>query len=190
MNRFMDALEQGNLETLRKYPKADLHNHFALGGSRRFLYQATGKKIEPLVHPLASMAEMDQWSQKYIGQYFNSTEGRKLLIRATFQQAKEDGVTVLEIGEDVWGLKEFFHNDIDELVESFTSAQREIAPEIELRLQIGLSRHCPISYLEDCLSYFGEIKIFIRLICMGMNSRSRLKILKEFTEGQKKKDYA
>ena len=33
MNRFMDALEQGNLETLRKYPKADLHNHFALGGS-------------------------------------------------------------------------------------------------------------------------------------------------------------
>lgn len=85
------------------------------------------------------------------------------------------------------GLKRIFHNDIDELVESFTSAQREIAPEIELRLQIGLSRHCPISYLEDCLSYFGEIKIFIRLICMGMNSRSRLKILKEFTEGQKRR---
>lgn len=56
MDRFMDALEQGNLETLRKCPKADLHNHFALGGSRRFLYQATGKKIEPLVHPLTSMA--------------------------------------------------------------------------------------------------------------------------------------
>lgn len=167
MDRFMDALEQGNLETLRKYPKADLHNHFALGGSRRFLYQATGKKIEPLVHPLASMAEMDQWSQKYIGQYFNSTEGRKLLIRATFQQAKEDGVTVLEIGEDVWGLKEFFHNDIDELVESFTSAQREIAPEIELRLQIGLSRHCPISYLEDCLSYFWGNKNFYSIDLYG-----------------------
>lgn len=54
------------------------------------------------------MGEMDQWSQKYIGQDFNSTEMRKLLIKATFQQAKEDGVTVLEIGEDVWGLNEFF----------------------------------------------------------------------------------
>lgn len=32
---------------------------------------------------------------------------RKFLIRATFEQAKEDGVTVLEIGEDVWGLNEF-----------------------------------------------------------------------------------
>ena len=167
MDRFMEALEQGNLETLRKYPKADLHNHFALGGSRRFLYQATGKKIEPLVHPLTSMAEMDRWSQKYIGQYFNSTEGRKLLIRATFQQAKEDGVKVLEIGEDVWGLKEFFHNDIDELVDSFTSAQREIAPEIELRLQIGLSRHCPISYLEDCLSHFWGNKNFYSIDLYG-----------------------
>ena len=65
---------------------------------------------------------------------------------------------MLEIGEDVWGLKEFFNNDIDELVHAFTSAQKEIAPDIELRLQIGLSRHCP-----------GEIKIFILLICMVMN---------------------
>lgn len=103
MNRFTYALKQRNLEELRKYPKADLHNHFVLGGSRSFLYQAVGKKIEPLKNSLSSMGEMDQWSQKYIGQDFNSTEMRKLLIKATFQQAKEDGVTVLEIGEDVWG---------------------------------------------------------------------------------------
>ena len=48
-------------------------------------------------------------------------------------------ITVLEIGEDVWGLSEYFHNDIDELIEAFTTAQREIAPDMELRLQIGLS---------------------------------------------------
>ncbi len=131
MNSFTCALEQRNLEELRKYPKSDLHNHFVLGGNRKFIYQITGKKIEPLVSPLASMDEMDHWSQKYIGQHFNSTEMRKLLIRATFQQAKEDGVTVLEIGEDVWGLKEFFNNDIDELVNAFTSAQKEIDPNIE-----------------------------------------------------------
>ena len=101
MNSFKYALEQRNLEELKKYPKADLHNHFVLGGSRRYIYQVTGKKIEPIAHPLASMDEMNEWSQKYIGQEFNSTEMRKLLIKATFQQAREDGVTVLEIGEDV-----------------------------------------------------------------------------------------
>ena len=30
MNRFTYALKQRNLEELRKYPKADLHNHFVL----------------------------------------------------------------------------------------------------------------------------------------------------------------
>ena len=113
MNSFTYALEQRNLEELRKYPKADLHNHFVLGGNRMFIYQKTRKKIEPLVNPLSSMDEMNQWSQKYIDQDFNSTAMRKFLIRATFEQAKEDGVTVLEIGEDVWGLNEFFNNDID-----------------------------------------------------------------------------
>ena len=107
MNRFTYALKQRNLEELRKCPKADLHNHFVLGGNRRFLYQVTGKKIEPLTHPLSSMDEMNQWSQKYIGQDFNSTEMRKLLIRAAFQQAREDGVTVLEIGEDVCPIQFF-----------------------------------------------------------------------------------
>ena len=104
MNTFTYALEQRNLEELRKYPKADLHNHFVLGGNRMFIYQKTRKKIGPLVNPLSSMDEMNQWSQKYIDQDFNSTAMRKFLIRATFEQAKEDGVTVLEIGEDVWGL--------------------------------------------------------------------------------------
>lgn len=167
MNSFTYALKQRNLEELRKYPKADLHNHFVLGGSRSFLYQTTGKKIEPLIHPLSSMDEMNAWSQKYVGQYFNSTEMRKLLIMATFQQAKEDGVTVLEIGEDVWGLGEFFDNDIDELINAFTSAQKEIAPDIELRMQIGLSRHCPIDYLEDCLSYFWGNKNFYSIDLYG-----------------------
>lgn len=46
MNGFTDALEQRNLEELRKYPKADLHNHFVLGGNRRFIYQETRKKID------------------------------------------------------------------------------------------------------------------------------------------------
>ena len=57
MNRFTYALKQRNLEELRKYPKADLHNHFVLGGSRSFLYQAVGKKIEPLKNSLSSMGK-------------------------------------------------------------------------------------------------------------------------------------
>ena len=65
---------------------------------------------------------------KYIDQDLISTAMRKFLIRATFEQAKEDGVTVLEIGEDVWGLNEFFNNDIDELVNALQVLKKKSLP--------------------------------------------------------------
>lgn len=36
---FTEALESGNLDELRTFPKADLHNHFVLGGSREYLFK-------------------------------------------------------------------------------------------------------------------------------------------------------
>ena len=113
------------------------------------------------------MNEMDAWSSQYIGNRFNNSEGRKLLIEAAFAQAKSDGVTVLEIGEDVWGLSEFFNNDIRELIAAFQEANEMISPEIELRLQIGLSRHCPVDYLENCLKHFWGHKEFYSIDLYG-----------------------
>lgn len=132
---FIEALESENLVNIWDFPKADLHNHFVIGGSREYI--------------------------------FNSPEGRRLLIEAAFEQAKYDGVTVLEIGEDVWGLGEFFGNDIEKLIYSFQEANARIAPEIELRLQIGLSRHCPIDYLMNCLSHFWGHKEFYSIDLYG-----------------------
>ena len=167
MESFTDALKQRNLEKIRVFPKSDLHNHFVLGGSRQYLREITGIRIEPVKAPLSSMDEMHAWNRENLGERFETSEMRKLLIRAAFHQAREDGITVLEIGEDVWGLSEFFHNDIDELIEAFTTAQREIAPNIKLRLQIGLSRHCPIEYLEDCLSHFWGNTAFYSIDLYG-----------------------
>ena len=167
MERFTDALKQRNLEKIRAFPKSDLHNHFVLGGSRQYLYKKTGLRIEPVKSTLSSMDEMHAWNRENLGEKFETLEMRKLLIRAAFHQAREDGVTVLEIGEDVWGLSEYFHNDIDELIETFTTAQREIASDMELRLQIGLSRHCPVGYLEDCLSHFWGNKAFYSIDLYG-----------------------
>ncbi len=164
---FIEVLENGNIDEIRRFPKADLHNHFVLGGNRDYISDKTGYVIEAISQPLRSMSEMDAWSGKYIGNRFNSPEGRRILIEATFEQAKKDGVTILEIGEDVWGLGEFFHNDVEELIDAFQEANERIAPEIQLHLQIGLSRHCPIDYLKDCLSNFWGHKEFYSLDLYG-----------------------
>ncbi len=164
---FTDALKQGNLEAIRKCPKADLHNHFVLGGSRRYLHEHTGKDILQIQKPIRSMDEMHVWAAQNLAGLSDTAEGRRMLIRAAFAQAREDGVTILEIGEDVWGLGVFFHGNIEELVAAFETAHQEIAPEIELRLQIGLSRHCDITYLEDCLSHFWGCKEFYSIDLYG-----------------------
>ena len=164
---FVDALIQENLEAIRRFPKSDLHNHFVLGGSRHFLREYSGRDILPIKHPLHSMDEMHAWNSKNIGTNFETPEGRRMLIQATFLQAKDDGVTILEIGEDVWGLGEFFNGSIEELVDAFETAHQEIAPDIELRLQIGMSRHCDITYLENCLSHFWGCKAFYSIDLYG-----------------------
>ena len=164
---FVDALIQENLEAIRRCPKSDLHNHFVLGGSRHFLREYSGRDILPIKHPLHSMDEMHAWNSKNIGTIFETPEGRRMLIQATFLKAKDDGVTILEIGEDVWGLGEFFNGSIEELVDAFETAHQEIAPDIELRLQIGMSRHCDIAYLENCLSHFWGCKAFYSIDLYG-----------------------
>ena len=164
---FTEALWRGNLEAIRKSPKADLHNHFVLGGSRKYLLKQSGRNIQPIMKPLHSMEEMHAWNAANIGHFIDTPNGRSMLIKAAFMQAKEDGVTILEIGEDVWGLGAFFDEHIDELVDAFETAHKEIAPEIELRLQIGMSRHCKIDYLEDCLSHFWGCKAFYSIDLYG-----------------------
>ncbi|WP_160679735.1 adenosine deaminase [Clostridium sp. C8-1-8] len=166
-DKFIAALKNHDMEKLRAIPKSDLHNHFALGGSREYIKLKTGVEIPYFKGVLSTMQDMHRWNDKYIGDKFNNKEMRKLLIDATFVQAKYDGIKVLEIGEDVWGLGEFFHDDIEALINVFQDANQRIAPEIELRLQIGLSRHCPIDYLTECLEHFWGNEIFYSIDLYG-----------------------
>lgn len=81
---FTDVLIQGNLEAVRKCPKADLHNHFVLGGSRCYLREHTGKDIKPIQKPIHSMDEMHTWSAINLAGLSDTAEGRRMLIRAAF----------------------------------------------------------------------------------------------------------
>lgn len=166
-HKFINALKAHDTDTIRQTPKSDLHNHFVLGGDRQYIKDVTGCDIPAFQGILSSMQDMHDWKNTYLGTKFDSKEMRKLLIEATFVQAKNDGIKVLEIGEDVWGLGEYFNNNINELIDAFTDANKKIAPEIELRLQIGLSRHCSIDYLMKCLEPFWGVAPFYSIDLYG-----------------------
>lgn len=165
--KFINALLINDIETLKRIPKADLHNHFYLGGNRNFIYKKTGEKIPYLKHKLDSMNEMHSWVNKYIGTVFEGKAGRALAVEATFDQAVQDGITVLEIGEDIWSNGYLYNDNIEELIEVFNSAHYMIASDIDLRLQIGLSRHCKIEDLEEWIEPFLESDCFYSIDLYG-----------------------
>ncbi len=165
--QFIESLEKEDIKSLRNIPKSDLHNHFVLGGNREYIRDITGIEISYFEGILSSMDDMHKWNNTYIGEKFNSSEMRKTLIDATFVQANIDGIKIIEIGEDVWGLGEFFQNDIENLIDTFVESNKRFAPETELRLQIGLSRHCHIKYLLECLERFWGRKEFYSIDLYG-----------------------
>ena len=73
---FINALQMNDVESLRRIPKADLHNHFYLGGNRDYIHSKTGVKIPSLNHKLVNMDEMHSWVNKHIGTILEGKSGR------------------------------------------------------------------------------------------------------------------
>ena len=151
---FISALQSADLPTLRKIPKADLHNH--MGCSRVIFRKLTGLDVAPLGHKLHSIQEMEQWVHENIGGVTDTTDGRVSSFEATFQQAREDGVTILDAGEDVWAKDALFGGSVVRMIEMFNQLHMNIAPNVTFRPQIGLSRHCSIAKLTEWSAPFFE----------------------------------
>jgi adenosine deaminase len=164
---FQDALEARDLTGLRACAKADLHVHAGLvSGDREFLKAATGLDIRPVDRVLASMDDMHAWVRDQAGDRFHRMPGRMLGVQATFVQARKDGVTRLEAGEDVWGIT--LHDGPAWAVWAMLQAARASgAPGIEWIPQLGLSRHCQVTALERWLEPFLELGTFRTLDLSG-----------------------
>ncbi|MBM7616421.1 amidohydrolase family protein [Alkaliphilus hydrothermalis] len=164
--RFIEGLKQNDINILKTVPKADLHNHYPLGGNKEFIHKQTGKLINPVNGKLLSMGDMHKWVNENIGDTLQGKEGRILALDACFQQAAEDNIAVLDIGEDVWAKDAIFGGNLHEMIKLFYKSRETYAPRTKLSFQIGLSRHCSIKSLlkwseeffeEDC---FNSIDLY------------------------------
>ena len=166
MVSFVDALETGNLEALREIPKSDLHNHAYAGGNREWVARVAGRDIAPLGRPLSSVAEMHTWVDRQFGPVFAGPDGRLKAFEATFVQARYDGVTRLEVGEDVWAIT-LFDQDAVQLTSKLAEIHARVAPNIEWIPQLGMSRHCTVANLANWLKPFLELGLYKSLDLSG-----------------------
>jgi len=156
MTTFQYALRAQSVRALQEIPKSDLHNHAYAGGNREWVARATGRDISPLERPLNSMHE---WVDRQFGSVFAGPEGRLKAFEATFVQARYDGVTRLEVGEDAWAIT-LFDDDAARLTSSLADIHRRLAPDIEWIPQLGMSRHCSVAKLTTWLEPFLELGFY------------------------------
>jgi adenosine deaminase len=163
---FQTALVAGDLAGLRACPKADLHVHGIGGGSRVYLRKRTGRDIAPFEGVFASMAEMDAWTQTHLGDLFKGASGRAIAFEATMAQARLDGVTRIEVGEDVWGVT--LHDEGAPAVwRMLRQAHARGGAEVQWIPQMGMSRHCPFRALEYWMAPMLDLGVFQTLDLSG-----------------------
>ena len=137
--RFIAGLESGDLATLRRVPKADLHVHAYLGGCRAHIRARTGQDIPPLQGVLGSMDEMHAWNEAYVGPVFKAPGRRALPFEATFVQCVRDGVARIDMGLDVAVVAREWATPADAWTWLKGIHQRE-APAVDWLPQLGASR--------------------------------------------------
>jgi adenosine/AMP deaminase-like protein len=166
VSAFAEALEAGDLAALRAVPKADLHTHGYLCANRAFVKARTGRDIAPLSRPIASMAEMHDWVDANIRPAFEGPQGRVLGQEAAFAQARFDGLSRIELGDDVWSSRRGVAT-ADEIRRDQMAAHQAIAPDVEWIPQVSMSRHCAIASLDMWLSPYLELGFYKTLDLSG-----------------------
>ena len=119
---FINAIQSGDVVSLKKIPKSDLHNHATRGGNIRDFLDDTN--LPPRV--FSSLDDMQNWYDLNVKCLFSGRDGFISRVESAFRQAKHDGIKRLAlsfgIGDSIHfdSLKEYF-NTIRELHKSIAS---------------------------------------------------------------------
>ncbi|MCK9203693.1 MAG: hypothetical protein M0P58_04550 [Bacteroidales bacterium] len=157
---FCDALRTGSLKEIRKFPKADLHNHILMGGRRSAFNKFSGGKIIPFHSVKGDIQELDQWIALVYRPFLLQNPDRfQMALEAAFRQAKSDGVTELEASIDsCYGAT--FHISPEKVIGALQKAHTSIASEINFRPELGLLRSRSVRSLMALLGPYFHFNYF------------------------------
>ncbi|WIV12723.1 adenosine deaminase [Proteiniborus sp. MB09-C3] len=151
---FIEALEQYDIEGIKRIPKGDLHNHAPRGGNVRFIEKWAGVQIPRLNRKFLDLDDMQSWYKKNVRCHCQGIDGYEIRIKGAFKQAKDDGVTKLVLS---FGLgEETIYGSLSNFVKVISRIHKDVAPEIEFIPELSLDRGTNVdSILHLCAEYFN-----------------------------------
>lgn len=138
---FIQALQSNNKEELKKFAKADLHNHIVFSCDREYL---TENNVNiPLDEKVNNITDLINFARKYIKPLQNNTDGLTMLLNGSFKKCIQTGVSVVDANIDYKICIQVFDNNIDEFVKFLKKFSYK---NLQIRWIIDISRD---SYLDE-----------------------------------------
>jgi len=164
-NEFHSGLAMGDISLVRSVPKADLHNHCLLGIRVEKIRELSGLDIRPFQYKGNGIKDINDWIRDQYVPVMRIPGIFQKLIEASFQQALDDGITVLEMSIDV-GYGHLYEISPRQITDTLKQAHRQVAPSITFRPCLGFARSMPVRqllrlfepYLD--LDYFTAIDLY------------------------------
>lgn len=161
----MKALENNNLQEMRRIPKGDLHNHITRGGNKRYIEEWSGVKI-PHCPKFNDLKEMNMWNAQNVKPLLQGRQGYEKRIEAAFVQAMMDGINTLHMSVTM-GEEEFYSNSIENLIGAIKEIHQKLAPEINFIPEIAFVSYSPIDEVDAKLDEFLSYDYFKSMDMFG-----------------------
>jgi adenosine deaminase len=185
---FIDALNKNNLKKLRSVPKSDLHNHGMMGGRLKTMEKFYGSKLVRFKAGERGILEINDWIVKVYRPLMEQPGVFENAMKAAFMQAKNDGVTILEMSIDIY-MGKLLNITPAKIVETLDHVHKSIAPEIDFRAELGFNRSFSVRSLLAAFEPYLEFSYFMAIDLYDDESAQPVKNFFELFRFAKKQGY-
>jgi len=140
--RFITAIQAGDIAALTGVPKSDIHNHSILGTRIEHVESWLDKPIQRPQPRMASLDEMIKYAHEVLYPDTDTLGGFQFTAQSAIQDAIRDSVIILEMSLDMRFIS-LFEKGIDDFFRFVSGLVETYKDRIDFRPEIGMSKDRP-----------------------------------------------
>ena len=168
-----------------KLPKADVHNHFHLGGSQKKLLEKYPNANIVFPKKYDGLVGMIDFIYGHLNKIMVTKQDVITFMEIAIESAIDDNVTLLEASVDT-NLARFFDDSIDAVISETKRIKEQYKTQIDFKPDIGINKDLPLEKVYKYGNACIESGVFSGMDIYGKEANQNLKPFQELFENAKK----
>ncbi|MFY9242108.1 MAG: hypothetical protein WAO74_03685 [Polaribacter sp.] len=168
-----------------KLPKADVHNHFHLGGSQKKLLEKYPNATISFPKKYDGLVGMIDFIYGNLNKIMVTKEDVITFMEISIESSIDDNISLLEASVDT-NLARFFDGSIDSVITEVKRIKEKYKTKIDFRPDIGINKDLPLDKVYEYGNAFIESGIFNGIDIYGKEDNQNLKPFQELFETARK----